>query len=234
MIDAVMFDIDGTLWDATPASAAGWNAGLAELGIPARVGAAQIAAVAGGPFDDCVETLLPGLATRYPKLHATLSEHERLSVQRLGGQFYDGALAAVEALARDVDVFLVSNCQGWYMDLFLDFSGLGAVVRDVDCWGTSGLTKAEMLAGMRRRHVLVAPVYVGDTAGDEAAAGRAGVAYLHAAWGFGEPDGAAVRVASFAELLATVDRSASGASLGPAPGRASARRGPGGRSPGAA
>jgi phosphoglycolate phosphatase len=208
MIDAVMFDIDGTLWNATPASADGWNAGLAGLGIAARVDAAQIAAVAGSPFEICVETLLPGLAARHPELLAMLGDHERLSVGRAGGEFYDGALSGVAELARTVDVFLVSNCQDWYMDLFLGFSGLAPVVRDVDCHGRSGLTKGEMVAYLRRRHSFAAPVYVGDTAGDQAAAGAAGVDYVHAAWGFGEADGAAVSAASFAELLALVARCA--------------------------
>ena len=220
LTDAVMFDIDGTLWDASSASAEGWTQALGQLGLQGDVSAEQIAAVAGSPYETCVDTLLPGLRAKHPQLLEVLSSCERASVERSGGEFYEGALEAVARLARGFDVFLVSNCQDWYLDLFLHFSGLGPLLSGVDCYGRSGLPKSEMLARMQRSHSCVAPVYVGDAAGDEAAAQLAGIAHVHAAWGFGRPAGRPLAVGSFAELLACLERAGDerspGASLRPA------------------
>jgi phosphoglycolate phosphatase len=204
--DAVVFDIDGTLWNASSASARGWNLGLAQLGAQAEVTAEQIATVAGSPYEKCVEALLPGMRVRHPDLLEVLSDCERASVERDGGTFYDSALEAVSRLAREFDVFLVSNCQDWYLELFLGFSGLGPLLSGVDCHGRSGLPKSEMLSQMKRAHSLAAPVYVGDTADDEAAARIAGITHIHVSWGFGQPKGNPMIVDSFAELLALLER----------------------------
>ena len=104
-------------------------------------------------------------------------------------------------LARDYGTFLVSNCQEWYLNHFLRFSGFGPVLAGVDCHGTSGLPKNEMLARIVREHSLRNALYIGDTAGDEKAAALAGIAFIHVAWGFGRPEGTPKTVQSFAELM---------------------------------
>ena len=199
--DALIFDIDGTLWNASPASAKGWNLGLAKLGIDRQVSPAQVETVAGHPFAQCVELLLPGLRTQYPELLDILDEYETLVVKSEGGKFYDGVRDGITQLANTYEIFLVSNCQAWYLDLFLDFSGLRPVLAGFDCHGLSGSPKHAMLTRIKTDHALNRPVYIGDTAGDEAAAKEATMAFLHVGWGFGRPAGATKTVHSFAELV---------------------------------
>jgi phosphoglycolate phosphatase len=100
------------------------------------------------------------LRADYPNLLAVLAECERAGVERDGGEFYGGALEAVEGLSHQQRIFLVSNCQDWYLELFLGFSGLRDLVSAVDCHGRSGLKKDEMLSRMKNVHSLSAPVYV--------------------------------------------------------------------------
>jgi phosphoglycolate phosphatase len=203
--DAIVFDIDGTLWDASAASAEGWNEGLAQLGIDKKVSAEQIAAVAGRPYELCVDTLLPGMREANPGLLGILGDCEHASVERNGGKFFDGALDAVARLAADHEVLLASNCQEWYLQLFLSFSGLEPFLSGVDCYGRSGLPKPEMLVRMRHTHSWASPIYVGDTAGDESAAQAAAMTYMHCSWGFGCPGGTPTIVSSFAELVSILD-----------------------------
>jgi phosphoglycolate phosphatase len=199
--DAVIFDIDGTLWDASPVSAEGWNAGLAKLGIARKVSPARIRSVTGNPYEKCVDILLPGLKARYPDLIQTLNDSEMAAIRSSGGRFYPGVIEGVRGLSDNFRVFLVSNCQEWYLKLFLDFSGLGPVLSGYDCHGSSGLPKSAMLRRIKSGHSLNCPEYVGDTAGDRLAAIQAGIEFIHAAWGFGEPEEGAKTVRSFAELL---------------------------------
>lgn len=207
--DALIFDIDGTLWNACPASAKGWNVGLVRLGIDQRVTSGQIASVAGNPYETCIDLLLPGQRARHPVLTEMLEECENQVVRSDGGAFYPGAVDGVTRLAGNYRIFLVSNCQAWYLDLFLCFSGLGPALSGVDCYGLSGVPKSGMLAKMKREHSLSNPVYIGDTAGDERAAASAGVDFIHAAWGFGTPTGKPKAVSSFAELLDRLEAEAS-------------------------
>ena len=122
--DALIFDIDGTLWNASPASAKGWNLGLKKLGIDLKVTPEQIEKVAGRPCEQCMDILLPGLRAKIPELFETLNQSETEVVKSEGGKFFDGVLEGIRQLAERYQIFLVSNCQEWYMDLFLDFSNL--------------------------------------------------------------------------------------------------------------
>ncbi len=199
--DAIIFDLDGTLWNACASSALGWNEGLAELGEPARVTGKQVETVSGKPFEECVEVLLPGLQARRPGSAAVLARHEREAIERCGGVFYDGALAGIKTLSQSYRLFVVSNCQDWYLDLFLKLSGLGPFFAGGDCHGRSRLFKDAMLAHMKRDFRLERPVYVGDTPADQKAALAAGVEFMHAGYGFGKPESPCLSVPSFSALV---------------------------------
>jgi phosphoglycolate phosphatase len=199
--DAVIFDIDGTLWNASSASAKGWNLGLASVGIHQKVTSEQIESVAGNPYERCIDLLLPGQREKHPGLLDTLDNYETKAVTSDGGAFYPGVIGGIIRLACDFRVFLVSNCQEWYLNLFIHFSQLGPVLSGVDCYGMSGLLKHEMLLRMKRDHFLQNPVYIGDTESDGKAAALAGIPFIHAAWGFGKPEVESKTVHSFAELL---------------------------------
>jgi len=204
--DAVIFDIDGTLWNATSANAKGWNLGLEELGMVQRVTGGQIESVSGNTYERCMDILLPGERINHPELLSVFTKHETRVVATDGGMFYDGVLSGIIRLAQEYRIFLVSNCPSWYLDLFLQFSRLGPVLSGVDCHGRSGLPKDEMLTRMTRDHALRNPLYVGDTATDEKAAASAGITFVHAAWGFGKPEGTSRSVGSFAELVDCLGR----------------------------
>lgn len=199
--DALIFDIDGTLWNASPASAKGWNIGLKKLGIDQEVSSAQIEKVAGNPFEECVDILLPGIRAKVPELFDTLDKFETQVVRTEGGMFYDGVLEGIRQLAGRYKIFLVSNCQEWYMRQFLDFSNLRPVLAGFDCHGLSGLPKDKMLLKLKGTYALCNPVYIGDTVGDETASQMAGMTFIHAAWGFGKPQSRPIVVSTFKELF---------------------------------
>ena len=161
--DAIIFDIDGTLWNASPASAKGWNLGLAKLGIDREISVAEIEMVAGTPYEQCVDILLPGLKEKYSELLDTIEGFEIEVMKSEGGKFFDGVIEGINKLADVYMIFLVSNCQDWYLGLFLDFSGLKPMLTGFDCNGMSGLPKNEMLSRMKDRYSLKNPVYIGDT-----------------------------------------------------------------------
>jgi phosphoglycolate phosphatase len=205
-VDALIFDIDGTLWNASPASAKGWNIGLAKLGIGQEISSAKIEKVAGNPFEECVDILLPGIRAKVPELFDTLNSCETEVVRTEGGEFFDNVLEGIRKLAGNYKIFLVSNCQDWYLNLFLDFSRLRPRLAGFDCYGLSGLSKHEMLLNLKGTHSLINPIYIGDTAGDERAATLAGMTFIHVAWGFGRPEGNPKTFNSFIELLGYLSR----------------------------
>jgi phosphoglycolate phosphatase len=199
--DAIIFDIDGTLWNACPATAKAWNIGLNKLGIDKYITPEQVESVTGNPNETCIDLLLPRLKNKYPSLLATLEKYEMEVIKSEGGKFYDGVLEGIKELASDYRLFLVSNCQSWYLDLFLKLSGLKPYIAGFDCHGTSGKPKNEMLSNIKSNYFLNNPVYIGDTAGDENAAYLANIDFIHVLYGFGSSKKESRKFNSFAALL---------------------------------
>ena len=198
--DAIIFDIDGTLWDATEANANGWNAALEELNIETRVDAEDLARVAGKPYLECVDILLPGLREAYPTLANLIHQNEAKYVSAEGGKFYPGVQDVVFKLAEEYPIFLISNCHGAYLEVFLKFASFSSLIKDYDCNGISQLPKHQMITNMVQKHELKNPVYIGDTETDRLACEKAGVDFIFASYGFGEIAEAKLTIAKLNEL----------------------------------
>jgi phosphoglycolate phosphatase len=200
--DAIIFDLDGTLWDAAEATARGWNRGLEELGVAPRVTEAGIRSVAGTPFDGCVEMLLPELCPSAEDLLRTLDAREKAAIAESGGVLFPGVAAGLRKLATVYPLFLVSNCQDWYVDIFFTKSDLRECFTGYDCNGLSGLPKSGMLSRLAESNRLRRAVYVGDTQGDRDAAAEAGMGFAFAGYGFGSVTASTLSFGSFGELAA--------------------------------
>jgi phosphoglycolate phosphatase len=199
--DALVFDLDGTLWDAAAASTYGWNVALEKLGVSTRITVEDIRSVSGTPFHLCVAGLLPEL---HPADDATIEfieHHERLGIEKIGGTLYEGVAEGLRALAARYRLFLVSNCPDWYLTDFFRITGLDGCFVDSDCHGASGLDKSNMLRVLRQKHELDRALYVGDTQGDRDAAEAAGMDFAFASFGFGEATDPAFSFSSFTAVV---------------------------------
>ncbi len=199
--DALIFDVDGTLWNASSSSAKGWNKGFENLGLTERVTAEDIESIAGNAYADCVEILFPGLLKKQPMLIETLDEFESAFIEKEGGVFYNDVLSGLKELSRIYSVFLISNCQEWYLKFFLKISGLEPYLQGYDCNGMAQAPKDIMIKNMIRKYRLKNPVYIGDTGGDEKSTMAAGVEFVHAAYGFGKIKHKHQSFSSFGEIV---------------------------------
>ena len=101
---------------------------------------------------------------------------------------------------------ICSNCGLGYIETFLQLTGLGPAVCDTENPGRTGLTKAENIKLLLRRNEIDRALYLGDTAGDQAAAAGAGIPFVHAAYGFGAVPDAALRIPALPALPALTAR----------------------------
>ncbi len=184
--DAIIFDIDGTLWDANTTCAKAWRSVLKAKGEDLIITKDDIGAVTGKPFDECVRTVLPELCKKYPDLITELNQAEQVAIAKHGGQLYQGVPDAIIALSKKYKIFLLSNCQEQYLYDFIQFSGLKDVLTGYDCNGIAKAPKEQMLQAMITKYNLQNPVYVGDTELDYKACQKAQVPFLYAAYGFGQ------------------------------------------------
>jgi phosphoglycolate phosphatase len=204
--DAVIFDLDGTLWDTSETCAAAWNRVTLELGLDGRlVTADDMRSVAGLSHLDAVRQVFDGLSEADVAL---ISERSALEDNRAlaeaGGILYAGVTEHVPRLGQAMPLLIVSNCQAGYIEIFLRTSGLSGYFVDFECWGNTQKSKGENLARVIARNGLRAPWFVGDTEGDWRAARENGVRFVHAAYGFGSVPECDARIATFGEISALV------------------------------
>jgi phosphoglycolate phosphatase len=205
--DALVFDLDGTLWDTCETCAIAWNAELARLGIAYRaMTASDVRAVSGQPHVQAIRAAFPGLTeSDVVRMAEATAIADNDAVARDGGTLYPGVREHVPELTRRIPLMIVSNCQRGYIETFLRWSGLGACFGDFECWGNTGGTKAENLRAVIARNRLRAPLFVGDTEGDRSAAEANGVEFVYASYGFGRVDRWDHRVERFADVLDLLD-----------------------------
>jgi phosphoglycolate phosphatase len=198
--DSLIFDLDGTLWDACPVTAEAWNIKLHELGLEGNLSGDDVRSVAGLPQQLCIKTLLPKQIKQNPNLIAELTLAEKAAIEEKGGELFDGVEEGIKNLSEKYSIFIVSNCLEWYLNLFFERFKLKGYFTDWDCVGKSNLPKAQMISNLVEIHKLKTPVYIGDTEGDEEAAECAKVAFIHAKYGFGRTKNPQKSFNSFIEL----------------------------------
>lgn len=183
----LFFDLDGTLWDATESTAQAWTEIFARWGFDLTVSSEQIRSVAGKPYLECLQTLAPEVVNlaRLPDLLKDLEQAERAWMAKMGGRFYPYAIEGLHELAAVSPLYLVSNCNDWYLQAFLRQSDTQNLFCAAVCHGSTGLPKHENLERLMGLHNISSGYYIGDTEGDKTAAQTAGLTYLHANYGFG-------------------------------------------------
>lgn len=208
--DAIIFDMDGTMWDATSSYAAVWNATLKRFGIAQEVKGEQLTPLMGLPLDEIMRRLLGDNAPeKKPFLEALMTDEARM-MPTLGGKPYRGMKQAIEKLAKSHRLFMLSNCSSSGLRNFTGFTGTTHCFEALLTQGERKASKTDNLLFLKRRHGLECPVYVGDTQADCDATHKAGMRFVWASYGFGECRDADATVGSFdelTELFGTRDRS---------------------------
>ena len=198
--DGVIFDLDGTLWDATENIVRSWNQVLVELGY-AYKSAEEVKGCMGLPMGEIFRRLFPGAKEEERRRIAEkLYAAENAYIEKHGGILYEGLEDTLKALEGKYLLAVVSNCQAGYIEAFFMAHGLGKYFADFESLGGTGLLKADNIRLVAERNHLKYPVYVGDIQGDCDSAHEAGAAMIYAAYGFGEVVGAEGVIRAVTEL----------------------------------
>lgn len=201
--DSIIFDLDGTLWDSTANVALAWQHALNQVDyLNENMTVERVRSITGMTYDAIFDKLFPTLSDEQRKEVQTLCAVSELEIlHKKGGELYPDLEETLKYLGAKYKLYIVSNCQRGYIEVFLDLNNMHPYFLAHQCFGTKGNPKADNIKDIVNDHGLQAPVYVGDTMGDYTSAVKAGVPFIFASYGFGVvPDGMVATVDSFAEL----------------------------------
>ena len=207
MIQNIILDVDGTLWNTTEIVAEAWNEAIeADGATTICVDAKRLQGLFGRPMNVIGEMLFTDVdAADRARLLDACCEYEQRALHE--GEYhllYKGVAETMRTLAENgISLYIVSNCQSGYIELFLEKNKLEDVVKDIECYGNTGKSKGSNILLLMERGTLAADetVYVGDTIGDYEASKEAGISFIFAEYGFGDVPQADSRIQKFEDLL---------------------------------
>lgn len=201
MRKAILFDLDGTLWDSSQEVATAWTQALAPYGV--TLTRADIQSIMGKTMTEIGDALLSAHPPQErPRLLELASDAEIAYLRAHGATLYPGLEATLKTLSQTYFLAIVSNCQEGYIEAFLDYYGFGRYFSDTENFGRTGRPKGENIRLVAERNHLGPVLYLGDTQKDCDAAALAGVPFVHAAYGFGTIDHPVPRLDRLADLPA--------------------------------
>lgn len=202
--ESLILDIDGTLWDSRGLVAEGFNLQLTEEGYPHLcVTVDDLTPLFGKVMQDLADAMLAEIPKeeRYDLMIRCMErEHEYMAGHpcQVG---YPNVRETLEKLGKKHRLFIVSNSQKGYPQMCIDKLGLAPYIEGHLCFGDTGTTKGQTIRKLMEDHKIGSCVYIGDTQGDYEATLEAGVPFIWAAYGFGNPAGYDAKIEKIEDLL---------------------------------
>lgn len=186
----IIFDLDGTLWDASTQVVPAWNIVLKRHSeLDKQITIDDMRGFMGKRIEVIAEIMFPRMdSEKRMEILKECCNEEQIYLREHGGILYPKLEDTLKSLAQNYSLYIVSNCQDGYVQAFLDYHKLLSYFKDIEMSGRTGKCKGENIKIIIERNEINNSVYVGDTNGDLEGAEYAGIPFIYAAYGFGQLD----------------------------------------------
>lgn len=199
--DSIIFDMDGTLWDAVDSYCQIWDQTFSQLDIiMPKIPRQTLLDCMGLPITEIFKRIVK-TPVDSKKFLETLDNNEKELMPTLGGHLYDGVFETIPVLFQYYKLFMVSNCGAEGLHNFLSFTKLEQFFSGTLTYGETQQGKTENIKTIIQKHNLKNPIYVGDTQGDCDSAHKAGIPMIFASYGFGKCNNAEFQINKFSQLI---------------------------------
>lgn len=202
----MIFDMDGTLWDATQGVTDAYNAYLYQKkGWHNFLTHEDIVRITGLEIEEIANALFPQLEPQ-ERLQLTkecmVYENQYLSIH--GGTLYPHVEETLALLSQEHPLMIVTNADDGYVQAMFAAHAIGQYFLDFEMYGRTQLVKGENIRLIMKRNQIQKAVYIGDTKKDQEACALANVPFIYASYGFGEVDHYDAKIDRFDELLSCI------------------------------
>ena len=201
MYDSIIFDMDGTLVNFLDQMVVSWNLTCKKYGWDKVITYEEMKSVMGLNGHAIGVRFFPNIdedeATRRVFV-CSAEEIEYFDKVEIGSTYIPNEEFLIN-LSSKYKLFIVSNCLEGYIEIFLKKYNFEKYFID-SANAANGLTKAQNIEKIVKKHNLQNPVYVGDTIKDKQSSDEANVEFIFASYGFGNVE-CDKKIASLEELL---------------------------------
>lgn len=208
MKKAILFDLDGTLWDSAQAVTDSWNEMIRTFPeIDYEMTVEKMYSLMGKTMEEIAYEFFNTVSKeRAVELLNICMEYENKYIEKHGGIVFDGVEETLAKLKEDYFLAIVSNCQVGYIEAFLEYHHLGQYFDDTESYGNTMKDKGSNIRLLVDRNGIEQAVYVGDTLGDYNSTKKAGLPFIHAAYGFGKVPEGTMEIKDIRELPEAVKK----------------------------
>ncbi len=184
----LLFDLDGTLWDAREGIVESWNTTFRKNGEPETVTIETLTPLLGQTTQAFADAFLPiEDKERQSQIMDEVSRRENADLERNKKyHLYPEVIETLRELSKTHWIGIVSNCEIGYIDIFVKAAHLEEVIDGYLCFGDTKMPKSFTIRKLMKDNHLANGIYFGDTQGDKNAAQDAGLPFIWVKYGFGQ------------------------------------------------
>lgn len=198
---AILFDLDGTLWNALDTITEAWNKAMKEHNLKYSFSLETMKSFMGLTPKETAPLAFKDVDLNKGLEYFVLCLNEEIKYLRVRpGKLYEDEEEVLKELSKHYPLFIVSNSDKGYIEDYLNAYDFNKYFKDHVCAGDTDLEKWQNILYIKNRYQLEEIIYVGDTKKDLNESIKAGVKFIHASYGFGEIEEEVLKISKLREL----------------------------------